>query len=107
MLSLKKSARIDSEILTVSVAALGLGLIVVLGVGDGSLDQVLDVTLDVLPELQHVVPLGPHGPSHTVLCQLLTESVLIQLANVASLQAVVLADGIVYGIIIILNVSQL
>ena len=67
MVSLRESARIDNEILTVSVAALGLGLIVVLGVGDGRLDEVLDVSLDVLPELQHVGVLRWSRAAHSIL----------------------------------------
>ena len=51
------SVRIIS-IPTVSVAPLRLCLLVVLGVGDGRLDEVLDVSLDVLPELEHVGALG-------------------------------------------------
>ena len=78
------SVRIIS-IPTVSVAPLRLCLLVVLGVGDGRLDEVLDVSLDVLPELEHVGALGAPRPSKPILRQLLGKSILCGLPHVASL----------------------
>ena len=94
-----------------TLTVLGLGLLVILGVVDGCLHQVLDVTLDVLPEVEHV-GVGRPGSTHrgkTVLLAILHHRLLGEpIAGVAAgcLDAVVLADVIIHLVTIVLNVSQ-
>ena len=94
-----------------TLTVLGLGLVVILGVVDGGLHQVLDVTLDVLPEVEHV-GVGRPGPTHrgkTVLLAVLHHRLLSEpIAVVAAgcLDAVVLADVVIHLVTIVLNVSQ-
>ena len=84
---------------------LALGLVVVLGVGDRGLDHVLDVALDVLPEVEHV-GVGPRavllGPPAILKARLL----LVPVTAGRRLDAVVLADIVIHLLAIILNVSQ-
>ena len=93
--------------LTVSMAraVLTLGLVVILGVGDGGLDKVLDVSLDVLPEVKHIcirsrgiILLDPAA----VLKTLLGEAVTVG----RGLDAVVLADVVIHLLVIVLDVSK-
>ena len=93
--------------LTVSMAraVLTLGLVVILGVGDGGLDKVLDVSLDILPEVKHIcirsrsiVFLDPAA----VLKTLLGEPVTVG----RGLDAVVLADVVIHLLAIVLDVSK-
>ena len=86
-------------------AVLTLGLVVILGVGDGGLDQVLDVSLDILPEVKHIcirsrgiILLAPAA----VLKTLLGEAVTVG----RGLDAVVLADVVIHLLPIVLDVSQ-
>ena len=86
---------------------LALGLVVILGVSDRSLDHVLDVALDVLPEVEHV-GVGPRGadvllgPPAILKARLL----LIPVTAGRRLDAVVLADVVIHLLAIILDVSQ-
>ena len=87
-------------------AVLTLGLVVILGVGDGGLDQVLDVSLDILPEVKHIC-IRSRGiilldPAATVLKTLLGEAVTVG----RGLDAVVLADVVIHLLPIVLDVSQ-
>ena len=65
------------------------------------------MSLDVLPELQHVCVLGRPRTPHSVLRHFLPKSVLAELPNVGPLQAVVVAAGVVHGVVLVLNVGQL
>ena len=87
-------------------AVLTLGLFIILGVGDGGLDQVLDVSLDILPEVKHIC-VRARGitlldPTAVLKTLLLREPVTIG----RGLNAVVLADVVIHLLTVILNVSQ-
>ena len=94
-----------------TLTVLGLGLVVILGVVDGGLHQVLDVTLDVLPEVEHV-GVGRPGSTHrgkTVLLAVLHHRLLgkpVAVVAAGCLDAVVLADVVIHLVTIVLNVSQ-
>ena len=65
------------------------------------------MSLDVLPELQHVgVPCRSRAV-HSILRHFLSKSVLAELPHVGPLQAVVVAAGVVHGVVLVLNVGQL
>ena len=65
------------------------------------------MSLDVLPELQHVCVLCRPRAPHSVLRHFLAKSVLAELPNVGPLQAVVVAAGVVHRVVLVLNVGQL
>ena len=88
-------------------AVLTLGLFIILGVGDGGLHQVLDVSLDILPEVKHIGVRSPRGiilldPTAVLKTLLLREPVTVS----RGLNAVVLADVVIHLLTVILNVSQ-
>ena len=65
------------------------------------------MSLDVLPELQHVGVLSRARALHSILRHFLPESVLPDLPHVGPLQAVIVAPGVVHGVVLVLNVGQL
>lgn len=86
---------------------LALGLVVVLGVGDRGLDHVLDVALDVLPEVEHV-GVAPLGVDVLLSLHAILKARLLLVAVTAGrrLDAVVLADIVIHLLAVVLNVSQ-
>ena len=65
------------------------------------------MSLDVLPELQHVAVPGRPRAADSILRHFLAKSVLAELPHVGPLQAVVVAAGVVHGVVLVLNVGQL
>ena len=85
---------------------LALEIVFVLCIGDGSLHQVLDVALDILPEVEHVgVGRGGRQP---VLFVPILETLLLcwEPVTAGRLNAVVLADVVIHLLAIILDVSK-
>ena len=84
---------------------LALGLVLVLCIGDGSLHQVLDVALNILPEVEHV---GVGRGRHPVLFGSILKTLLLcwEPVTTGRLNAVVLADVVIHLLAIILDVSQ-
>ena len=65
------------------------------------------MSLDVLPELQHVCVSSRPRTAQSILSHFLAESILAELPHVGPLQAVVVAAGVVHGVVLVLNVGQL
>ena len=85
---------------------LALGLVLVLCIGDGSLHQVLDVALNILPEVEHV-GVGPRGADVLLGPAILkARLLLIPVTAGRRLDAVILADVVIHLLAIILDVSQ-
>ena len=88
-------------------AVLTLGLVVILGVGDGGLDKVLDVSLDVLPEVKHICIRSRGIVLLNPLTAVLKTLLLREAVTVGrGLDAVVLADVVIHLLAIVLDVSQ-
>ena len=85
---------------------LALGLVIILGASDRGLDHVLDVALDVLPEVEHV-GVGPRGADVLLGPAILkARLLLIPVTAGRRLDAVILADVVIHLLAIILDVSQ-
>ena len=88
-----------------ALAVLGLGLILVLCIADGGLDQVLDVALDVLPEVEHV-GVGRGRGQTVLLAPVLVTLLLWEPVTTGCLNAVILADVVIHLLAVLLHVSQ-